>query len=301
MRSNSFLAIFFAVLLSVPVYGASIDLLIVEHGPRDSNMVALTFDACPTGRDDEYDERVIEALITEKVPATLFMSGRWVEKNAGRAKFLADQPQFEIANHAFWHPHMLEKDDERIVRELRRTQAVIKKATGRGPKYFRPPFGEVDERLATLASQAGLVTIQYDIASGDPDPGLSAKRIARAVVEEAKGGSIVVLHMNRNGVRTAEALPEIVKGLREKGFDLVTVGEMLKTADTGTRRRGDGGTGQGKGKTTRGQGDAEIKPAATASMEPSHLVSTSLPKDTLHNALHSSGEATMPDAQNAGK
>ena len=93
----------------------------------------------------------------------------------------------------------------------------------------------MDERLAKLASQAGLVTIQYDIASGDPDPGLSAKRIARAVVDEAKGGSIVVFHMNENGVRTAEALPEIVKGLREKGFELVTVGEMLRKADTGTR------------------------------------------------------------------
>ena len=229
MRYTFFLLFVLAMTASVPAYGGpGIDPGIIEHGPRDSKMVALTFDACPTSKEDEYDERVIGVLINEKVPATLFMSGRWVEKNGEMAKYLADQPQFEIANHAFWHPHMLEKDDERIVRELRRTQAIIKKSTGKRPKYFRPPFGEVDERLAKLAFQAGLVTIQYDIASGDPDPGLSAKRIARAVVNEAKGGSIVVFHMNENGVRTAEALPEIVKGLREKGFELVTVGEMLK-------------------------------------------------------------------------
>lgn len=227
MRST--IIILIALIITAPVYGGqSVDPLIVEHGSRDSKKVALTFDACPTGNDDEYDERVIEVLVREKVPATLFMSGRWVEKNAEKAKFLADQPQFEIANHAFWHPHMLEKDDERIVREVRRTQTIIKKVTGKRPKYFRPPFGEVDERLAKLAFQAGLVTVQYDFASGDPDPGLSAKRIARTVVEEAKGGSIVVFHMNENGVRTAEALPEIIKGLREKGFELVTVGELLK-------------------------------------------------------------------------
>ena len=226
---HSTISIFFALIVTTTAYGGQIiDPLIIEHGPRDSKKVALTFDACPTGKDDEYDERVIDVLIREKVPATLFMSGRWVEKNGERAKFLADQAQFEIANHAFWHPHMLEKDDERIVRELKRTQSIIKKITGKRPKYFRPPFGEVDERLAKLAAQAGLVTVQYDIASGDPDPGLSAKRIARAVVEEAKGGSIVVFHMNENGVRTAEALPGIIKGLREKGFELVTVGEMLK-------------------------------------------------------------------------
>lgn len=238
MRSSPFLIVILAMSFSVPAHGGQInDARIIEHGPRDSKKVALTFDACPTSKEDEYDERVIEVLIREKVPATLFMSGRWVEKNGEKATFLAEQPQFEIGNHAFWHPHMLEKDDERIVRELKRANAIIKKITGKKPVYFRPPFGEVDERLGRLASQAGLVTIQYDIASGDPDPGLSAKRIARSVVEEAKGGSIAVFHMNENGVRTAEALPDIIRGLREKGLELVTVGEMLRGEATLKLRR----------------------------------------------------------------
>lgn len=228
MPSQSFLGVLLAIILSVPAQGGTIiESKIIEHGPRGSHKVALTFDACPTGRDDEYDEKVIEVLLREKVPATLFMSGRWVEKNAAAAKSLAENPLFEIANHAFWHPHMLQKDDDRVVRELRRTQEIIEKTTGKRPTYFRPPFGEVDDRLARLAAEAGLVTIQYDIASGDPDPGLSAKRIVRGVVGEAQGGSIVIFHMNRNGRRTAEALPEVVKQLREKGFELVTVGELL--------------------------------------------------------------------------
>jgi peptidoglycan-N-acetylglucosamine deacetylase len=251
MRSyRSFLFAVMVILIAEAAHGGPVvDPTIIEHGPRDAKKIALTFDACPTGREDEYDEKVVEVLVREKAPATLFMSGRWVEKNKDTAKSLAANPQFEIANHAFWHPHMLEKDDERILRELKRTQDIIRKVTGKRPKYFRPPFGEVDERLARLAAQAGLVTVQYDIASGDPDPGLSAKRIIRGVVGEAKGGSIVVFHMNENGRRTAEVLPEVIKQLREKGFELVTVGEMLKTADTGTRGRGDKGKGR--------QGDKE--------------------------------------------
>ena len=239
MRSRSSLILIFvlAMIASVPAHGGQvIDPGIVEHGPRDSKKVALTFDACPTSKDDEYDERVIEVLIREKVPATLFMSGRWVEKNEEKAKFLADQPQFEIANHAFWHPHMLEKDDERIVRELRRTQAIIKRVTGKRPIYFRPPFGEVDDRLAKLAGQVGLITVQYDIASGDPDPGLSPKRIARVLLRDAQGGSIIVLHMNRNGVHTAEFLPEVIDGLRKKGFMLVTVGDLLRGANSNIQK-----------------------------------------------------------------
>lgn len=212
------------------------DRLIIEHGPRSSKKIALTFDACPTGRPDEYDENVIDFLLRENVRATLFMSGRWVEKNQDQAKFLASLPQFEIAAHSFYHPHMTEKDDDRDSREFSRTQAMIKKVTGKTPRYFRPPYGEVDERVARLAASAGLLTIQYDIPSGDPDPGLSPQKIARSVLRDAKGGSIVVFHMNRNGVHTAEALPEIVEGLRKKGFLLVTVGELLVQEEHGRRR-----------------------------------------------------------------
>jgi peptidoglycan/xylan/chitin deacetylase (PgdA/CDA1 family) len=202
--------------------------LIIEHGPRNTKKIALTFDACPTGKADEYDEQVIDILLRMQVPATLFMSGRWVEKNVEKAKFLASQPQFEIANHTYYHPHLLEKPDDRIIREFKRSQAEIRKVTGKTPRYFRPPFGEVDEHVAELAKKAGLVTIQYDIASGDPDPGLSPKRIARVLLRDAQDGSIIVFHMNRNGVHTAEFMPEIIEGLRKKGFTLVTVGELLK-------------------------------------------------------------------------
>jgi peptidoglycan/xylan/chitin deacetylase (PgdA/CDA1 family) len=201
---------------------------IIEHGPRDSKKIALTFDACPTGKPDEYDEQVIDVLLRDNVPATLFLSGRWVEKNPDKAKFLAGQDQFEIAAHSYYHPHMMEKPDDRDAREFKRTQAVIRKVTGKTPRYFRPPYGEADERIAKLAASAGLVTVQYDIASGDPDPGLSARRIVRVLLRDAQGGSIIVFHMNRNGVHTAEVLPEIIQGLRKKGFKLVTVGELLK-------------------------------------------------------------------------
>jgi len=224
------LFIFFLFFSSGLVWGGSPAPLIVEHGPRNTHKIALTFDACPTGTPDEYDEKVIEILLREKVPATLFLSGRWVEKNVEKAKFLASRPQFEIANHGFYHPHMLEKDDDRVLRELKRTQALLKKVTGRTPRYFRPPYGEVDGRVAKLAAEAGLVTIQYDLASGDPDPDLSAKGITRAVLRDAQGGSIIVFHMNRKGVHTAEFLPEVIQGLRQKGFTFVTVGELLQNA-----------------------------------------------------------------------
>jgi peptidoglycan-N-acetylglucosamine deacetylase len=294
-----FLIAFTAIMITAKTHGGpGIEPKVIEHGPRDVNKIALTFDACPTGREDEYDEKVVEVLVREKVPATLFMSGRWVEKNKDMVKLLAANPQFEIANHAFWHPHMLEKDDERILRELKRTQDIIRKVTGMRPKYFRPPFGEVDERLARLAAEAGLVTVQYDIASGDPDPGLSAKKIIQGVVGEAKGGSIVVFHMNKNGARTAEVLPKVIKQLREKGFELVTLGEMLAT----TGRKMDRGTSPTKSLGgRRGQGDEKTMGTGTgptAAMTGTRDTSTSQGTAT-HDALSTGVEHTGSTASGA--
>lgn len=214
--------------------------LIIEHGPRDSKKIALTFDACRTSMPDDYDGSVVDILLREQVHATIFMSGRWAERNADKAAFLASRPQFEIANHAYWHPHLLQKDDAVVLSDLGLTQTVLQKVTGKVPRYFRPPYGEVDERVARLAAQVGLVTIQYDIASGDPDPKLKPERIARAILRDARGGSIIVFHANRHGVHTAELLPQVISGLRQKGFELVTVGEMLGTAAVPDMPRSEG-------------------------------------------------------------
>lgn len=113
--------------------------LVIEHGPRDSRKIALTFDACPTPEHHGYDKNVIEILLREHAPATLFISGRWAEKNAAHLKQLADIPLFEIANHSFYHPHMTSVSDQRIRRELEMTQKILQKITGKQPIYFRPP------------------------------------------------------------------------------------------------------------------------------------------------------------------
>jgi len=199
----------------------------IDHGPRNSQKIALTFDACPTSLHDEYDEEVINILVEEKVPATLFLSGKWVENNPERAKFLASNPLFEIAAHGYYHRHMTQQADERVISELKRTQTIIKKVTGKTPRYFRAPYCEVDDRLVKLASVSGLRTIQYDIASGDPDPHLSPKKIINYVLADAKNGSIIIFHMNHKGVHTAEILPKIINGLRKRGYTLVTVDELL--------------------------------------------------------------------------
>jgi peptidoglycan/xylan/chitin deacetylase (PgdA/CDA1 family) len=100
--------------------------------------------------------------------------------------------------------------------------------TGPQAALYRPPYGEHDERISRIAAEAGLITVQFDLASGDPDPGISKGRLLRSVTAGARNGSIIVMHMNGRGWKTAEALPDIIAELRRKGFKLVTVGEMMR-------------------------------------------------------------------------
>lgn len=204
---------------------------VVTNGRRDRMRIALTFDACTT-RKNEYNERVVNTLLETGTPATLFIGGGWAEANPERLQALARHPGFEFGNHTFTHAHMpAVKDNTRALEELRRTQRAVYDLTGRIPRYFRPPFGEVDRRVAWLASEAGLVTLNFDLPSGDPDETVTAKRLVDWVLQQARPGSIVVMHMNHKRFPTADALPDIIHGLRKRGYELVTVGTLLEDAD----------------------------------------------------------------------
>lgn len=201
---------------------------IVTNGSRHRMRLALTFDACSTHK-NEYDERVVRTLLETGTPATLFVGGGWALANPRTLQELAQYPDFELGNHTFTHPHMPQvKEDRKVLEELLHTQQVVYDLTGRIPRYFRPPFGEVDRRVAWLASQAALTTINFDLPSGDPDETVTTKRLVDWVLRKASPGGIVVMHMNHKRFPTAEALPAVIKGLRKRGFELVTVGTLLE-------------------------------------------------------------------------
>jgi len=137
---------------------------IVTNGSRNRMRVALTFDACST-RHNEYDERVIRTLLETSTPATLFIGGGWALANPERVLELAQYPDFEFGNHTFSHPHMPQvKDDRKVLEELQRTQQILYDMTGRIPRYFRPPFGEVNERVAFSADTVRAALRAHDVA-----------------------------------------------------------------------------------------------------------------------------------------
>ena len=202
---------------------------VIAHGPRNEKRIALTFDACSTRLPSHYDERVTKVLVDTKTPATIFLGGKWMEEEPEHTRYLASLSQFELGNHTYVHPHLTKESIPKIRGELRKTQEVMFKLIGRRSHLFRPPYGEYDNRVVNSAAAMGLTTVEYDLPSGDPDVHATKEKLIEYVVSKARNGSIIVMHINRRGWHTAEALPGIIDGLHKRGFSFVTVSELLKS------------------------------------------------------------------------
>jgi peptidoglycan-N-acetylglucosamine deacetylase len=201
---------------------------VLYHGPRTGKLIALTFDACSTSPPVGFDDKVIDALVATATPATLFLGGKWMLAERDRVQGLATLPLFELGVHGYTHPHMQALPDAAIREELELNDQVFFALTGRHAQLFRPPFGEYDERVVRISANLGLTTVMFDLPGGDADPHATKARLVEWIERSAKGGSIVVMHMNGRGWHTAEALPELIHAMRARGWTFVTVGELLE-------------------------------------------------------------------------
>ncbi|MDP1676643.1 MAG: polysaccharide deacetylase family protein [Bacteroidota bacterium] len=201
---------------------------IFTSGSRSEKRIALTFDACANTYRSKYDSAVIGILIRTRTPATLFISGKWAVEHLKETKFLGQQHLFEIGNHSFIHPHFPQISKSRMNEELQLTQNVLFTLTKKIPKIFRSPYGEINDTIVRSAALFGMTTVAYDLPSGDPDTLVTKQKLIDYVSAKTKNGSVIVMHMNKRGWHTAEALPEIIERLRKRGFVFVTISELMQ-------------------------------------------------------------------------
>jgi peptidoglycan/xylan/chitin deacetylase (PgdA/CDA1 family) len=213
-----------------PVPGAGA--IVVSHGSRNGNEVALTFDM--GGRLDPALD-ILGWLTSHEVHATIFPTGKsGTETVIGRqvVELVAGRPDlFDLANHSWDHPDFTDLNAASIADQLVRTESAIGGLAGDTTKpWFRPPFGAWDEDVRKAVGDAGwayLVMWDVDTIDWRPtvDGGPTARDIEAKVLSRVQGGSIVLMHLG--GYNTLDALPAIVDGLRAKGLEPVTLSEML--------------------------------------------------------------------------
>ena len=195
--------------------------------------VAITFDACATRTHlASFDRNVFDVVKREGVPITIFVSGRWVEAHGDVMTELASEPLVEFGDHSYDHPHMSNLPVARIVEEIDQTEAALARY-GKRSVAFRPPFGEWSHRLVYVVQDLRLPTVTWDVVSGDPSARTTVDGMIRNVLGKARPGSIIIFHINGRGWKTAEALPAILRGLRERGFRFVPLSALMASARTG--------------------------------------------------------------------
>jgi peptidoglycan/xylan/chitin deacetylase (PgdA/CDA1 family) len=205
----------------------------ITHVETREPAVAITFDACATKKGQYgFDQEVFEILKREQVPATIFVSGRWVDTHAEAMAALVGDPLIEFGDHSYDHPHMTRLTAARMGEEIDQTEAALSRY-GRHAVAFRPPFGEWNRRVVSVVHQKNLPTVTWDVVSGDPSAKTTTDGMIRAVLGQARAGSIIIFHINGRGWKTHEALPAILSGLRARGFRFVPLSELMRQQKAG--------------------------------------------------------------------
>lgn len=201
---------------------------VIKSGPASCPAVALTFDLCPVLGGSGYDQRVIDYLIEHQIPATFFMSGKWMTKHDKQVKALLQIPFFEIGTHGQVHAHLPMHASEEQKQEILGPVRLLRTKYGRETSMFRPPYGEFNDDTVNVVRALGLQFILWNVVSGDPDPTLSAEQIKHRLTRLIRNGSIIVLHANGKGKHTYDAVAHLYDQLLpQRHLKPMTVSEVL--------------------------------------------------------------------------
>lgn len=184
--------------------------------------VAVTFD-CAWGAGDIPE--ILEILKVNEVKASFFMVGDWMRKYPEAVKLIAEAGH-DVANHSNSHPHVTKMNKEDIKKDIRLAHNTIKEITGIDAKLYRPPYGEYNNTVIEAANECQYYTIQWDVDSLDWKEYGRQEMIDKVLKHKnLSPGSIILLHNDTK--YTKSALDELIKGLKQKGFTIVPVSEML--------------------------------------------------------------------------
>ncbi|MGB8362135.1 MAG: polysaccharide deacetylase family protein [Acidimicrobiia bacterium] len=186
-------------------------------------VLALTFDA---GSDRGSAKEILTLLDERQIKATFGMTGRWAETNPDLVLRMIAEGH-ALMNHTYDHPHMETLTTSERLDQLSMTETIIQELTGTTTKpYFRPPYGAYNNRVLADVGAAGYrYSVMWTVDSLGWK-GLSPSEVAERCLNGAQPGAILLLHVGAAST-DFEALPDILSGLTEAGYQFATIRELL--------------------------------------------------------------------------
>jgi polysaccharide deacetylase family sporulation protein PdaB len=198
---------------------------------KKSGEVSLTFDI-------SWGEKtlplVLKVLQDNQVPATFFLSGPWAVRHPDLTKAIVDGGH-EIASHGDRHINLSQYPKEAVKENISKAYDDLLSVAGRVAPFFRPPNGDYDDIVIDTARELGFETVIWAVDSLDwknPGPDYMVDRVLKRTFP----GAIILCHASDSSKEIHLALPRIIEGLREKGYKLVTLSQLV---EGGTVQRSD--------------------------------------------------------------
>ena len=205
--------------------------------PTSDKAVAITLDACGWGVGSGYDEPLMEFLISQSIPATLFISGKWIEDNPGMTEYLAGFEFFEIENHGYLHKPLSVTGKSQygiagtgsvleVYDEIEDNARRIEELTGRRPVFFRSGTAYYDDVAVRIAADLGQTIAGYTIAA-DGGATFTVQQMISAC-KNPVNGAILLFHMNRPESDICEGIKAIYSELTEKGYAFLRIDDFIE-------------------------------------------------------------------------
>ncbi len=193
----------------------------IHSGNNSTQKIALTFD---DGPDPNYTPQVLDILKKHNAKATFFLIGKNIKQYPNLAERI-EKEGHTIGNHSFSHSNFIDfKSKKGWIEELEQTDLEIQKATGRKPKFFRPPFGVTTPHLATALKNTKHLVIGWNVRSFDTssrNPSKTVKKICKKI----RSGSIVLLHDRHENI--VPLLEQLLPEIERKNLSFATVNELI--------------------------------------------------------------------------
>lgn len=201
------------------------------HVLTSDKLVALTFDDGPSLL---WTPRILEKLKKAGIKATFFMLGEHVQRYPEIARQVSDQGH-EIGNHTYDHRVLLSYGPDKLEKEIKDTEKIIREVTGQTTKYFRPPKAWLTNKEKEKIGELGYETILWSLNSKDWVT-FHQKQIRGYILRHIRPGDIILFHDSGgvfnveggNREETVKTIFRLVEQLRERGYRFVTISELLK-------------------------------------------------------------------------
>ena len=186
----------------------------------DEQKISLTINCA--WNDDDID-KILETLDKHQVKVTFFMVGDWIEKYSESARKIHEAGH-ELANHSYNHPHVNNLNYDKNLEQIKKCSQLIEKITGNPSTLYRGPYGEYNDTVMQSAKDSNHSVIQWSIDTLDYKA-LTGEQMWERIESKLENGSIILMH---NGTEnTANSLDMIINNIKNKGFNIVSVSDLI--------------------------------------------------------------------------